>query len=263
MLPHLKPPIPVLCYHRVLPQAAPLAITIDAFERQLQWLQSKGYRTLSGPEFEQALRGETDSRRSVLLTFDDGYLDNWYLVTPLLKKYGFKASLFVVTNKIQDKQSRSIGRWNEQDDDRYLSWEEVDAMVESGVFDVHSHTHTHTKFWLNESSETETIDAICNDVSKSIKILKGRYSHDIQLAWPWGYFRKEWLAEIAGMGVKVCYTMRPGTNFQGCDLRLIRRLGDNSLSLSGKLLLDAASSPWLGRGLNAASAVWGMLRNRP
>lgn len=263
MLLDLKPPIPVLCYHRVLPQAAPLAITIDAFERQLQWLQSKGYRTLSGAEFEQALGGEINTRRSVVLTFDDGYLDNWYLVTPLLKKYGFKASLFVITSKVQDKQPRSVGGWNEQDDDRYLSWEEVDAMVESGVFEVHSHTHTHAKFWLSEPSEAETADAIFKDVATSLRILRSRYSNDIQLAWPWGYFRKAWLSEIANMGIKVCYTMRPGTNYPGCDLQLVRRLGDDVLALNKQLLFQASVSPLMGCGLNTCATVWGRLKNRP
>ena len=263
MLSHLNHPIPVLTYHRVLPQTAPLAITIDAFERQLQWLQSKGYHTLSGAEFEQALRGDMDARRSVFLTFDDGYLDNWYLVTPLLKKYGFKASLFVVTTKILDKQSRAIGSWSEQGDDQFLSWEEVDAMVESGVFDVHSHTHTHTRFWLNEISETETARAIYNDVFKSLQILQGRYSHDIQLAWPWGYFRKEWLGKIAKMGIKVCHSMRPGTNYPGCDLQLVRRLNESALTLRNQLLFEAAASPLMGRGLNACATVWGQLRHRP
>ncbi len=263
MLPHLKHPIPVLCYHRVLPQTAPLAITIHAFERQLQWLQSKGYRTLSGAEFEQALRGEIDTRRSVFLTFDDGYLDNWYLVTPLLKKYGFKASLFVITSKVQGKQSRSVGGWNEQDDDRYLSWEEVDAMVESGVFEVHSHTHSHTKFWLNETSEAETADAILKDVATSLRILQSRYSNDIHLAWPWGYFRKAWLSEIASMGIKVCYTMRPGTNYPGCDLQFVRRLGDHALAFDRQLLFETATSPLLGHGLNLCATAWGRLRGRP
>jgi len=263
MLSHLKHPIPTLCYHRVLPHDAPLAITIDVFERQLQWLKSKRYRTLSSAEFEQALRGEIDARKAVFLTFDDGYLDNWYLVTPLLKKYGFKASLFVVTAKILDKQSRAIGSWNEQGDARYLSWEEIDAMVDSGVFDVHSHTHTHTRFWAGEKSESDTFQAIGQDVATSLKILRDRYSHDIQLAWPWGYFRKEWLGEITKMGVKVCHTMRPGTNYPGCDLQRVRRLSESALTLRNPLLFETAASPLMGRGLNACATVWGRLRHRP
>ena len=259
----VQQPVPVLTYHRVLPHAAPLATTVAEFERQLQWLKREGFRSLTGAEFEQALRGELETQRALFITFDDGYLDNLYLATPLLKKYGFKASLFVITGKIQDRQVRSIGNWDETGDQRDLSWEEIDLMVASGVFEVHSHTHTHTQFWADERSESNTLDAICQDIAVSMKILRNRYSHDIQLAWPWGYFRQGWLAEIAGMGVKVCHTMRPGTNFPGCDLRQIRRLGEDSLSLKKQLLFSAASSRWAGRGLNVASDVWRTLRNRP
>lgn len=263
MNPFFHSPIAVLTYHRVLPHTAPLAVTVDKFERQLQWLKKEGFRSLSGAEFEHALHGGIDTTRTVLITFDDGYLDSWYLATPLLKKYGFKASVFVITGKIQDQPARSIGRWNQPGEECYLSWQEIDAMVESGVFEVHSHTHTHTRFWEGEKSEYDTLQAIGQDVATSLQILRNRYSHDIQLAWPWGYFRKEWLGEITKMGVKVCHTMRPGTNFPGCDLQLIRRLGEDSLSLKKQWRFSAAASPWMGHGLNTASVVWGTLRNRP
>lgn len=258
-----KHPVPVLTYHRVLPHAAPLATTVDEFERQLQWLKREGFRSLTGAEFEQALRGELETQRTLLITFDDGYFDNLHLATPLLKEYGFKASLFVITGKIQDRHERSIGNWDETGDRRYLSWEEIDLMAASGVFEVHSHTHTHTQFWAEEKSDSSTFEKICQDVAASLKILRDRYSHDIQLAWPWGYFRSNWLVEIASMGVKVCHTMRPGTNFPGCDLQRIRRLGEDSLLLRKQLLFSAACSPWAGRGLNAGSVVWNTLHNRP
>jgi peptidoglycan/xylan/chitin deacetylase (PgdA/CDA1 family) len=240
-----------------------LTITTAEFERQLKWLHIRGYKTLFGTEFALALHGGLDTTRSVLLTFDDGYLDNWYLAAPLLKKYGFKASIFVVTNKIHDKKMRTIGTWKEQDDDRYLSWDEVDAMVESGVFEVHSHTHSHTKFWLNETSGAETAREIIDDIATSLHILRSKYSNDIQLAWPWGYFRKEWLSEITKMGINVCYTMRPGTNYPGCDFQFVRRLGDNAFALDKQLLFEAATSPLMGYGLNLCATAWGRLRGRP
>lgn len=136
-------------------------------------------------------------------------------------------------------------------------------MVESGVFEVHSHTHTHTKFWRNQISAFDTSQSICRDVATSLQILRNRYKHDIQLAWPWGYFRKEWLSEIGNMGVKICHTMRPGTNFPGCDLRMIRRLNEDALSLKKQRRFSAAALPLIGLGLNAASNILGTLRSRP
>lgn len=260
---HFHFPIPVLTYHRVLPCAAPYAISDDEFERQLIWLRANKFVSLSGADFEHALCGGIDTRRKVLITFDDGYLDNWYLATPLLRKYGFKALVFVITEKIQAQQPRSIGKWDEMGDQVFLSWQEIDAMVESGVFEVHSHTHTHTKLWGNEISTFDTCQSICRDVATSLQILRSRYQHDIQLAWPWGYFRKEWLSEISKMGVKICHTMRPGTNFPGCDLRVIRRLNEDSLSSRKQQRFSAAASPLIGRGFNTVSTIVGALRNRP
>lgn len=255
-------PIPVLTYHRVLPCAGSITIAVDEFERQLQWLQKNGFRTLSGLEFERALRGEQDVGRAIVLTFDDGYFDNLYLAMPLLEKYGMKALLFVITGKTKDRVERSLGAWEEKDDDCYLSWEEIASMVTSGVFEVHSHTHSHAPLWVGEHSAVETRRAIYNDVAASIESLRNRgYTHEIQLAWPWGYFRPEWLDDLEALGVRVCYTMRPGTNFPGADPRLIRRLSEEKFS-SNKLL-TAACSPFFGVALNAVSRVWGGLRGRP
>jgi hypothetical protein len=258
-------PVPVLTYHRVLPFKTPMSVTIEEFERHLQWLKEKVFHTLSGEEFEQALRGNLDTERAVVITFDDGYFDNYYLATPLLEKYGMTALLFVITGKIKERVERSIGGWNEEGDDRYLSWAEIDLMVNRGVFEIHTHTHTHTHtpFWMGEHSAAETRLAIHEDVSLSIQALLGQgYEHEIQIAWPWAYFRPEWLADMTTLGINICHTMRPGTNFPNCDTSRIRRLGPEHICSNSRLLFSAATSSFIGRGLNTASRVWGGLRGR-
>ena len=262
MLSHHRAPIPVLTYHRVLPTSGPITISVSDFELQMRWLKSNGYTTLSGAQFEKYLSGQLDVVRPVLLTFDDGYLDNLYLALPILKRYGFCASLFVITSKIGNVRTDVVGSWNEQDDDRHLVWSEIDEMVASGVFDVHSHTHTHTQFWLNEVSAVQTQEKMLEDVSKSLDILRAKYSHDVQLAWPWGYFRSSWLPGISELAVSVCHTMRPGTNFAGSDQQTVRRLNENTLTKYGKSLFRAASHPLLGPVFNAGASAWGTLRGR-
>jgi peptidoglycan/xylan/chitin deacetylase (PgdA/CDA1 family) len=256
-------PIPVLAYHRVLPGGGPSALRLDEFERQLHWLQQKGIQTLTGSEFSQVLQSGNTSQPSVVITFDDGYLDNWYLVTPLLKKYGMTALLFVITSKVLPQKHRQIGQWQEVDDERYLSWDEIDGMVNSGVFEVHSHTHSHARCWVDEVSAEITRSVVKEDIATSLEILRQRgYQHELQLAWPWGYFRKEWLDDATAMGVNVSYTMRPGTNFPGCDRRMIRRLAGERLATRTPLFF-AASTPIVGSALNGAANTWGKLRGRP
>ena len=80
--------VPVLMYHHVRPGAGMIATTPEHFEDQLRWLAKNGYTTLTAAQFARHLQGEGVPRKSVLLTFDDGYLDNWVYAYPLLKKHG-------------------------------------------------------------------------------------------------------------------------------------------------------------------------------
>lgn len=125
-------PIPVIAFHRVLPYKNSVSVTIDEFDHYLQWLKRKGFRSLSSTEFERALAGEQIVERGLVITFDDGYRDNCYVAAPILKKYGMKALLFVITGQVKDEQTRQpTDTWFEEGDERYLSWEEIRSMVEA------------------------------------------------------------------------------------------------------------------------------------
>ncbi|MCG2810720.1 MAG: polysaccharide deacetylase family protein [Candidatus Aminicenantes bacterium] len=98
-------------------------------------------------------------RNAIVITFDDGFLDNWIWAYPLLKKYGFKATIFVSSEFVDLKngvrpnlddheQGRTsleeITRWG------YLSWEEMKLMEASGLIDIQAHTMTHTKYFVSD-----------------------------------------------------------------------------------------------------------------
>src|SRR5690606_7574942 len=94
--------VPVLMYHHISPVEGAINATPSNFEDQLLWLKRRGYRSLSSDEFAGHLNGRPVPDRSVLITFDDGYLDNWVYAYPLLKKYGYSALVFLVTSWIHD-----------------------------------------------------------------------------------------------------------------------------------------------------------------
>ena len=93
--------VPVLMYHHVLPEAGFIASSIAQFESQMRWLAENGWTTLDTETFRRYKRGETKvPKKSVLVTFDDGWRDNFIYAYPILKRYGLKATLFVVTGWI-------------------------------------------------------------------------------------------------------------------------------------------------------------------
>ena len=124
--------LPVLTYHRVVPWAhkhGPLLVSPESFRRQMSFFQRNHYHVLS---LREAAPYIASSRfpppRSVVITFDDGYDDNFIYAFPILKKYGFPATIFMVAGE--------VGKPN------FLNWEQLREMTYHGIA-IGSHTITH------------------------------------------------------------------------------------------------------------------------
>lgn len=158
--------IPVLMYHSVADSFPgypdpEIVMSTSLLERQLAWLKRRGYETLHLHQLQDGLLGKAPlPRRAVSLTFDDGMLDNWVHVYPLLRKYDMKATFFIATDFIEEGEStrptledvwqggsrREDLRW-----DGYLQWNEIKVMQESGLVEFQPHGCTHD--WAFISSE--------------------------------------------------------------------------------------------------------------
>lgn len=219
-----KSSVPILMYHHVRPGAGMIACTPENFENQLQWLQKNGYRSLSLDEFAQHLAGQ-DVGKAVLITFDDGYLNNWVYAFPLLQKYGFKATVFLVTSWVGQGLVRpntlsptelppcpdhhecerliALGR----SDEVIVRWSEVRAMQDSQLIEFHSHTHTHTRWdlQLNQNKNEQMQWELEQSKQTLERELGGCSTH---LCWPQGYFDSEYIQLAQSAGFKYLYTTR-------------------------------------------------------
>ena len=145
------PWIPILCYHRVCPKneigkdSPSLCVTPEQFKNQMSLLKLLGYLPLSVQALLASLQGRRNlGRRPVLLTFDDGYADNYVYAFPILKKFSFTAVIFLVTDFLGKKNvwdSGSVSLLNEG---------QVEEMHMNGI-SFGSHTATHID--LNQKSE--------------------------------------------------------------------------------------------------------------
>ena len=151
-------------YHsigRILPEWHWVGLTLVAstFESHLRALARHGYTTVGLPElFEYMSKRRPLPRRTVVLTFDDGYLDNWTHAVPLLRQYGFRATVLVTPEFVdpRDVQRPTLedvwgGRAREEDLDvrGFMSWKELAASSADGTLDVQSHALTHTWYPVN------------------------------------------------------------------------------------------------------------------
>lgn len=104
-------------------------VPVADFKEQLNYLQAQGYTTISMQDFVRAKKGKQElPEKPVILTFDDGYEDNYTTLLPMLEERGMKATVYMVTN--------SIGRKG------YLSWNQLRDMQNRGI-ELGSHTANH------------------------------------------------------------------------------------------------------------------------
>lgn len=121
--------VPVLMYHHIdeRGEVSSLSVSPENFRRQMRFLSEHNYNVISLAELVQAkLEKKRLAPNTVVLTFDDGYEDNYLLAYPVLKKYSLPAIIFVIADSI--------------DGEGYLNYQQIKEMASSGIIDIGSHT---------------------------------------------------------------------------------------------------------------------------
>lgn len=132
--------LPILCYHCVSDEMpldnSYLYVTKETFDHQMDLLLSNGYTPIS---YYDILENKPLPEKPIIITFDDGYYDNYYNAFPVLQKYNVKATIFVITDILGHKTDTART-------DKYpgmLSWEECLIMENSELVDIESHSKDH------------------------------------------------------------------------------------------------------------------------
>ena len=133
--------LPILMYHHVgaVPPSADglrqgLTVSTEAFSRQMDYLDQAGYSPISQADFFKALYyGDPLPPNPVLLTFDDGYMDNYQQVAPILSLHNFTATFYIITGKVGDPE--------------YMGWQQIVDLDWLGM-DIGAHTVSHRDLTL-------------------------------------------------------------------------------------------------------------------
>lgn len=150
--------LPVLMYHHVSNKPGLVTLSPRTFRAQMKWLAESGWKTVTAAEVEHFWRGGILPRKSVMLTFDDGWLDNWLQVFPVLREFNLHAHIFLVTGLISEGPVRLDSAQPEythaecearieqgRSDEVMLRWSEIREMRLSGLVEFHLHSHTHKR----------------------------------------------------------------------------------------------------------------------
>lgn len=154
--------VPALMFHSVGLEWHPwvwahISEAVATFEKKIALLNHRGFHGIFWNELYEYMAGKRSlPDNSILLTFDDGYLDNWVYVYPILKKYRFKGTIFVNPEFVDTRpdlrlNTEDVAESRCRDIDLQhagmLSWNEMTRMEESGLVDVQSHSMSHTWFF--------------------------------------------------------------------------------------------------------------------
>lgn len=215
--------LPVLMYHHVEEKEKALsggfkALNVEPsiFRSQLEYLKSKGYKTLSPSDLVAFFdSGQGISQKSVILTFDDGYSDFASQAFPILSEYGDKATLFLPTGLVGNPM--------------YLTWDSVNWVAASGLVYVANHTWSHKNVAKSpEVAQKEISLAQTQLTEKGLNPLK-------VFAYPYGVessFAKNYLQS---QDFSLAFTTKPGSTLckkQRFSLPRVR-IGNTSLSSYG------------------------------
>lgn len=162
-----KKGIPWFLYHHIGKDGIPA----EWFESHLKTIQKLNMKTLTNRELKEQLKvyGKVH-KNSILLTFDDGYYDNYSIAYPLLKKYNMKATLYLNTAYVEEEDKREY---------KYLSWKEIQEMCLSRYWDIQLHSHKHAPIFVNTNLEKIVDDTDLND--RDLRLIYGK---NLKLGYP-------------------------------------------------------------------------------
>ena len=196
----------VLNYHMVNSMFISLAIEPEDFDWQMKYLVDHGYHTISPDELYAFLEGKgTLPDRPVLITFDDGYVDNYTNAYPILKKYNLKATIFIVTGFVSERKG-------------YLTWDQLREMEQHGIT-AQSHTVTHAP--LPELSD----ERIREELIVSKQQAEAELGHPIEfIAYPTGVHDLHIVGIAKEAGYKGGFTVKYGNVDRSSNVYAMERV---------------------------------------
>ncbi len=184
--------VPVLYYHSVTePESNEVIISPEKLRTQLKYIKDQGYITLTMSELKNYLLNNSPiPNKSIVITFDDGYMDNYLNAFPILKELNMNATIFCITSNLNGSY--------------YLSKEAIKEMSDYGI-DIESHTVSHQK--LDKMTYEKQLEEL-NESKKTLESITGKTVDS--LAYPFGNFNDDSVKAAENAGYSLAFTTNRG-----------------------------------------------------
>ncbi len=202
--------IPVLTWHKVAEHEIKEEYhknnqwvnCLDEFKEQMKYLYDNGYKTISMDEFYAWYKGDVEyDNKTVVITIDDGDIENYYNVLPVLQQYNFKATVFLVGDRTKESLE-----WDSQTGGaNYLTEELIEKMEqEYPNFEIQSHTYG---MHYEDKDGNKKVDQVDYATMQEDYEKMEKYNFDY-LAYPYGQFNDNFKKLAKENGYKLGFAFR-------------------------------------------------------
>lgn len=214
--------LPVLMYHSVLDnpnRVGKYVILPSELEKDLEYLKDRGYQTVTVQDLITYKEQDVPlPQKPIMLTFDDGYYNNYTYLFPLLKKYNMKAVLSVV-GCFADAYSKEGEVLN--NNYSHATWTQLKEMQDSGLVDIQSHSYgmhdwnARHGILRNKGEDVAYYQNILHDdLIKMQETMKQKLKRPADaFAYPFGSVNNESRKVVESMGYKVTLGCEEGMNY--------------------------------------------------
>lgn len=213
--------VPILMYHKVdsNPHSGGLGLRVPCkkFDWQIKFLYSHGYHSVTIDDVVKHFKyGNKLPSKPIVISFDDGYENNYKYALPILKKYNFKATIFLVYNTLN--KTNIFDKPFHQPTNKMLTYSEVYKLIKNGI-EIGSHTLNHpilTKVSIN-TARKEITDSKTN--------IEKRFGINIKVfCYPHGKYNSNIKVLVKQAGYECAITTDQGVNNKNSDLYALKRI---------------------------------------
>lgn len=243
--------IPVFIYHRVGIEEDCLkpgvsCISVNGFSAQMDFLRKAGYYFVTLNEVVEYARGRIKlPRKAAVITFDDGFQDNYRYAFPILKERGVQATIFINTGFVGKELTGgeafgSVVPERKNAVYQFLSWDEIREMNNNGI-DFQPHTHSHPDLTQLGDNEAE------KEITLSRTIIEEKLGKKANhFSYPLGKYNDHTINILKQAGFDSAWAVRPYNVKPGMDLFTLPRKNPGSgNSLSEFKTITSDNYKWL------------------
>lgn len=199
--------VPIIMYHKIDDNASvsKLSVSPENFKRQMSFLKRHNYNVVRLEDLPALIRSGKIPYKTIVITFDDGYENNYTDAYPVLKELGLPATIFIVPALIGSEG--------------FLTWDQVIEMSESGIISIGSHSMTHA-YLLDLPEQKLNIEifdskrAIESHIRKKV----------LGFSYPLGHFNDYIKKRVIDAGYRIAVSTNPGRGYPKNDLFAMKRL---------------------------------------